>query len=206
MFSVSISPNACMFLFFLPDFPCYLFFSLLATAAACTTIVRRVEALRAKFLQLLPLLSATAIFHAVTQSSSSNSSTTNDGNNLLNACQKLRVYLCLVVSLMFGLSFCPLATCTTHFQQLRRWLSCLFPSLFSFRAVAFPCFFLHSPWPVARAHLYFLFGSHCHRRTSLFSSRVCHFFRGGMIYFPQLYYSRHLSTFHNTLPKMRSTS
>lgn len=49
-------------------------------------------------------------------------------------------------------------------------------------------------------------GSHCHRRTSLFSSRVCHFFRGGMIYFPQLYYSRHLSTFHNTLPKMRSTS
>lgn len=32
------------------------------------------------------------------------------------------------------------------------------------------------------------------------------FLLSGMIYFPQLYYSRHLSTFHNTLPKMRSTS
>lgn len=112
-----------------------------------------------------------------------------------NAC----VYLCLALALDL-VSRCPFSRKAkrTHdaFQAIESsvvWLCFQFVFIHSFTSVPF-----------------FLLSLDVFRSLSLSLSLsvarfFCPFFRHD-IYFPQLYYFRHLSTFHNTLPKMRSTS
>lgn len=110
---VSVWWNACMFLFGAR-------FSMLSVLFAGCVLVQQSFGVLKRYVQ-----NSYSYYHCFSIlhrnfpcriNSNSSSSSFIDGNNLLNACQKLRVYLCLVVSLVFQcLVLSPRDVHTTHF-------------------------------------------------------------------------------------------